>query len=277
MSVKNAVYVYDFTKYQGSTLEIKTILIKYCKKWDFQLEECPTTKKEHYQGRFHLMVKKREGEVIKLLGGTLGHITTTNTKAIKDSEYVMKEDTRLEGPWSSTDEIIYIPKQIREISVLRTWQEQIKSKVNVWDTRSINFVHCPLGNIGKSTLIGYLRAHRLARVLPFCNDYKDILRMVCDMPTSRCYLLDMPRAIKKDKLFQFFSAIETIKDGYAYDDRYHFKEKVFDCPNIWIFSNMMPDLSLLSKDRWLIWEVDENDVLVPKPEETDELDNCSTD
>jgi hypothetical protein len=58
-------------------------------------------------------------------------------------------------------------------------------------------------------------------------------------------------------MFQFYSAVETIKDGYAYDDRYSFKEKVFDCPNIWIFCNVLPDLNLLSMDRWKIWDIDD--------------------
>ena len=106
-----------------------------------------------------------------------------------------------------------------------------------------------------------MRAHKLARVLPLCNDYKDILRMVCDLPTSNNYFIDMPRCIKKDKLFGFFSAIETIKDGYAYDDRYNFTEKIFDCPNIWIFTNKKPDTKMLSVDRWQFWSVSDKQLL----------------
>lgn len=67
--------------------------------------------------------------------------------------------------------------------------------------------------------------------------------------------MDMPRAMKKDKLGGMYSAIETIKDGYAWDDRYQFKEKAFDSPNIWIFTNTAPDMDLLSRDRWKIWGV----------------------
>jgi len=53
------------------------------------------------------------------------------------------------------------------------------------------------------------------------------------------------------------SGIETLKDGYAYDDRYHFKEEYFDCPQIWVFMNMVPDISMLSKDRWKLWVIKE--------------------
>jgi hypothetical protein len=107
-----------------------------------------------------------------------------------------------------------------------------------------------------------MRAHKLGRALPPVNDYKDLLRMVCDLPTSKLYLFDMPRAMNKDKMYQFYSAVETIKDGYAYDDRYTFKEKVFDCPNIWIFCNVLPDLAMLSRDRWRIWDIDNSYNLV---------------
>jgi hypothetical protein len=73
----------------------------------------------------------------------------------------------------------------------------------------------------------------------------------------------MPRALKKDKLGGFYSAIESVKDGYAYDDRYTFTEKIFDCPNIWVTSNSLPEFNLLSKDRWRIWEVNQDKELVP--------------
>jgi len=76
-----------------------------------------------------------------------------------------------------------------------------------------------------------------------------------DTEKKPLYIIDIPRALRKDQLFQFFSGIETLKDGYAYDDRYHFKEEYFDCPNIWIFMNTIPDLEYMSKDRWRFYEI----------------------
>ena len=79
--------------------------------------------------------------------------------------------------------------------------------------------------------------------------------MVMDTPKVPLYIIDIPRAVNKDRLFQLFGAIETLKDGYAYDDRYHFREAYFDCPNIWIFINHKPNLDLLSRDRWELWHL----------------------
>ena len=249
--------------------EYKNLLKKWAKKWVFQKEKGDSGY-IHYQGRISL-IKKREPEVLKNVLRRAGDLDcfqfiapTTTAEHQKEAFYAMKEDTRIEGPFRDTDEERYIPRQIREIEELRPFQQTIIEKANEWDTRSINIIYCEHGNMGKSILVGYLRAYGIARALPPVNDYKDLLRMVCDLPTSRCYLFDMPRSLNKDRLYQFFSAVETIKDGYAYDDRYQFKEKVFDCPNIWIFTNTMPDFNMLSLDRWKLWTIDNEFNLVKK-------------
>ena len=258
--------------------EYKNLLKKWAKKWVFQKEKGDSGY-IHYQGRISL-IKKREPEVLKNVlrrAGDLDYFQfiapTTTTEHQKEAFYATKEDTRIEGPFSDLDEERYIPRQIREIKDLRPFQQTIIDKANEWDTRSINIIYCEHGNMGKSILVGYLRAYGIARALPPVNDYKDLLRMVCDLPTSRCYLFDMPRSLNKDRLYQFFSAVETIKDGYAYDDRYQFKEKVFDCPNIWIFTNTMPDFNMLSLDRWKLWTIDDKYNLVKKEYKEKIIDN----
>ena len=253
------LYKFDFTlsaEICDDYRTIKKLLEEFCKTGSFQKEESADTNYLHYQGRVSLKTKLTLGQLIKATPITLKgvHWSPTSNNCDDDS-YVNKEYTRIDGPWELHEVEDYIPRQIREIKKLYEWQNTVINKLNVWDTRTINMIYCPNGNIGKSTLIGYIRAHKLGRALPPVNDYRDMLRMVCDLPISKNYFVDMPRALKKDKLGGFYSAIETIKDGYAYDDRYTFKEKIFDCPNIWIFSNMLPDFELLSKDRWKIWIV----------------------
>jgi hypothetical protein len=221
----------------------------------------------HWQGRISLIKKRRKPELITLLVSLGKKIpnylepTVLVEHRSGDMFYAQKEDTRIEGPWTDRDKPTYIPRQIRDIKQLYPWQQQIVNDASVWNTRTINLVYCPVGNKGKTTLVGWCRAYGIARVLPSVNECKDLLRMVCDMPTSTMYLFDMPRSMNKERLYGFFSAIETIKDGYAYDDRYAFKEKSFDCPNIWIFSNSLPDFNMLSTDRWKIWEIDASNSL----------------
>lgn len=179
--------------------------------------------------------------------------------------YQIKLDTRIEGPWKDDDVVIYIPRQVRQINVLRPFQQTIIDNLSDWDTRRINVVYDTTGCIGKSTLVGYCRAHQLARCLPTVTDCKDMMRMVCDMPTATSYIIDMPRSMNKERLGGFYSAIEMLKDGYAYDDRYSFKEKVFDSPNIWIFTNDLPNTGYASRDRWKVWCISEDYKLLEYP------------
>jgi len=254
--------VYDFTL-PADDWTAKQIIDKLypniCKKYTFQLEKS-NSGYLHYQGRISLIKKRRLNEALKLIKPHFEkiHLSITSNNGKEDDFYCLKEDTRVEGtvPHSDTDPVpTYMPRQIREVEKLYPWQLEVIAKSKIWDTRTINIIWDTSGNIGKSTLVSYMGVNNLARQLPFCNDYKDIMRMVMDMPTSQAYLIDMPRAINKEKLFQMYSAIETIKGGYAFDDRYHFKDKYFDCPNVWVFTNSLPDAELLSADRWKYWEV----------------------
>ena len=261
-------YRWDFTlAYSENNKDekvLKDILHRKCKKYAFQLER-GSSGYEHYQGRISLIKKKSLQALISFFKkhdefhGI--HWSPTSSEVAKNGDdfYVIKEDTRIKGPWTDQDEELYIPRQIREMEGLRPFQKYIVENANEWDKRTINMIYCAEGNLGKSLLVGYCRAHKIGRALPPVNDQKDLLRMVCDLPTSKMYLFDMPRSMNKDRLYQFYSAVETIKDGYAYDDRYNFREKVFDCPNIWIFSNSLPDYTMLSADRWKIWTINTTD------------------
>lgn len=264
MSTPCSIYDFRYSRDAFSNeQELITLLKGYCKKFVFQLEKGEKTGYEHYQGRLSLIKKARRTTAFKLFEPRPNFFQPTirdeadKYKHSGDAFYQMKEQTRIKGPWTDKDEVVYIPRQIREVTHLRPFQQSIIDNAGKWDTRHINMVYCPEGNKGKSILVGYCRAYKIGRALPPINDFKDMMRMVCDMPTSQMYLIDMPRSLNKDRLYQFYSGVETLKDGYAYDDRYTFKEKYFDCPNIWIFSNRLPDLKMLSLDRWIIWTINE--------------------
>lgn len=280
------IYVYDFTlpAIFVTREQVEKWCIRKCKKWCFQ-RECGSEGYEHYQGRISLRKKTRLSTQIKEQpwesdeldnNSTHCHWSITSEHNRNNDFYCMKDNNDYWGvegnpdkppdcgPWTDLNahESLAIPRQIREIEVLYPWQKSIINKCDIWDTRTINMIVDTTGNIGKSVLVGYMRVYGLARKIPVLNDYKDVMRMVMDQAVSRCYLIDMPRAMKKDKLGQLYTAIEEIKSGYAFDDRYSFKERFFDCPNMWIFTNTMPDFSLLSRDRWVLWEVNEQKELV---------------
>lgn len=254
----NPTAVWDFTApSEVSQEKIKKFLQKYCKKWCYQLE-LSESGYEHWQGRISLKSKERLTTLRKKLDDRV-HWSITSNNGKDDDFYVSKEETRVKGPWKDSDP--YIPRQVREITNLYPWQKDVIKISEKWDTRTVHCIIDQGGNIGKSTLCMYMAVHGLARKLPYCNDFKDVMRMVCDLPTSKTYLIDMPKAISKEKLFQMYSAIEEVKNGYAYDDRYHFQEKFFDSPAVWVFTNKVPDESLLSRDRWRLHTIEDNELV----------------
>lgn len=253
-------YFWDFVVKEANTDRASLVahLKKIAKHWVFQLEKGEKTGYVHYQGRLSLWKKKRMGYVITQYAFPQISWERTSTNGSKTFSYVMKEDTRVEGPWADTDPVPQPPpRQIREFRemTLWPWQEAVAELAVQWDKRRINVIYDASGNNGKTTFRMHLQFSGLARTIPYCNDYKDLLRMVMDLPTAPCYFFDLPRAMGKEKLLQFWSAVETIKDGYAYDDRYSFKEKYFDCPQVFVITNQVPESSMLSNDRWNIWTI----------------------
>jgi len=243
---------------------LQAFLDDHCKHWAYQMEKGEETGYLHYQGRMSLGLARKQSDLIRLgqsmdLGSWHISPTVTENRLPSDAFYVTKEDTRVDGPWKSTDpKAIVIPRQIREVVELYPWQKQVMDDADIWDTRSINYVFNHEGCIGKSCLCQYLRCYLKGRNIPPVNDYKDIMRMVMDMPVSKLYLVDMPRSIDQKKLAGFFAGIEEVKGGHAWDDRYEFKEKEFDCPNVWVFGNTIPDMKYLSADRWKLWTIKDN-------------------
>jgi hypothetical protein len=267
----HACCVYDFTVFGVEDINPQTLrdrLNRICKKYTFQLEKGEESGTLHYQGRFSLKIKKRKSEAIKLLnreGWEDFHISITSGENKNNDFYVSKEDTRIEGPFTDENEV-YVPRDIRKIKKLHPWQETIRTMLNQYDERVVDVIYNESGNIGKSSLTRYMMIYDNAKLLPFCNDYKDIMRMAYDIGPKPIYLIDMPRAINKEKLFQFFSGIETLKSGYCYDDRYKFSDRLFDRPRICIFTNSEPDPSLLSRDMWQLWTVQDNELVEYTPQ-----------
>lgn len=263
----NAICVFDFTASEqfNDEITIKTALNKYCKAWCFQLEEGSETGYKHFQGRFSLITKSRKGNI----PGINARYSPTSSPSSTNFDYVMKEDTRIAGPWSDRDSPAYIPRQFRgKLETLLPFQKTIMEECKVFNDRIINKIYCPGGGRGKSTIAHLMRLFKNGLVLPPLNDADRLVYTCCDklmakkIRDSIPIFIDLPRAMNKERLFGLYSAIEVIKSGYVYDTRNRYREWDFDSPNIWVFSNIEPDLSLLSRDRWRLWEINDKDELV---------------
>lgn len=257
MAQQSLMYVYDFTApFERNRDEqiIQKWLNSTCKRWCFQLEKGEQGY-EHYQGRCSFIKKIRLTALVKQKDIKGCHWSVTASCNKTNMFYVMKEETRIKGPWKSADKARFIPRHIACIKEWYPWQQSVLDISKVRDDRHINVIYDREGNHGKTTLALHMQVHGLARLLPYCNDNKELLQMVFGMPTSECYIIDLPRAINKKKLAGMFSAIESVKNGWVYDQRYRYQEKYFNAPVVWVFSNDEIDSRYLSIDRWIPWTI----------------------
>lgn len=259
MTSPQAVYDFSLPADTCTVHELKTRLGAIAKKWAFQVEKGDKTGYLHYQGRCSLKVKARPPQCKSQMGFESVHLSITSNANKTNEFYVLKEDTRVNGPYTDRDP--YVPRHIRDIT-LKAWQQTIVDSAKIFDDRRINILIDEFGNIGKSVVRTYIGVHKIGRPIPPFNDYKDINRCVMDCVKMPLYIIDIPKAIKKSYLSQLYAGIESVKDGYVFDDRYNFRDEYFDPPQIWVFTNTRPDESWLTQDRWKFWVVGNSDQLI---------------
>lgn len=253
-----------------------------CKNFVFQLEkgELGTN---HFQGRFKLFKKTTKNNLLKLLCSNLKCILNDAPQYLEPSVttqnggnnckfdydcYASKSQTRIGD--TITDQTsknimkeVYIPKQFRiKIENLYPFQKVMFDDLSFND-RLINHIYTFNGNDGKSTIAHILAILKGGIVVPPVNNAEKMIQSVCDELLGRKIrhtidiIIDLPRCMNKNKLYEMYSAIEVIKRGCVYDTRHEYRKWYFDCPRIWIFSNSPADTSLLSKDMWNLLTINE--------------------
>lgn len=277
MNYEGQCSLFDVTVFDGHVkynhhLEVVAALTPIAKHFVFQKERCDKTQRIHWQVRLSLHKKKRASECIKyVIPQFPGHWTVT-TLAVHDNpnqfNYVMKADTRIEGPWSEKDVPAERPPETRmvkammshfEANSLYPYQQYCFDQSTEYNHRWIDLFLDQTGHLGKSAFCEWLEYMGKAVEVPPLRDMQDLVGFVMDMPESTCYMIDMPRGMKKDKLAEFYAGIETMKNGYLYDKRYHGRKKRIERPRIFIFTNTVPVLDLLSADRWRIWHLQDKE------------------
>ena len=234
------------------------------KKWVFQGEQGAESGYKHWQGRISLWKKRLKRPLMRLfseIGCPIPNfLQPTSGAGNQGFSYVMKADTRICGPYSDKDIPPYIPKQFR-ITNLFPWQQQVVDSAKTWDTRKINVIVNRGGNVGKSTCAHYAALHCGGIVIPSMNDRDKLVQAACCILRAKqqrhsCLIfIDIPKAVRQDFLPGLYAACETIKGGWTYDWRNHYKEWYQDSPTVWVFTNTAPDGDWLTDDRWNLWEV----------------------
>lgn len=215
--------------------------------WVDGLEKTPLTNRYHT----HILLVFPEAIYLDINELETWHYDIVDpTRLDVVSNYVKKS-----GNYTCLEE--QIPSQYLDpLPRWRPWQRMVLEEAN--DGRKVILVYDSIGNTGKSYLSHWFAVRHRAALIPIMRGYQDFMRMLYSVE-SPLYFVDVPRGLAGTSYRALFSAIETAKNGFSYDDRYEYKYTFRDPPKIVVFSNTVPDLDLLSPDRWVF--------VIPEPTE----------
>lgn len=252
---------------------VKIWMKEFCKKWVFQQERAPNPAEDnetdglHYQGKFALKEKMRLKQVKDALGeiGANIHLSPEHGTDEEGNFYCTKEETRVAGPWSDRDAgNRRYPKQWATLPHMQ-WHDTVIDLLEAQDSRHMLLVIDKVGESGKTVLTKRLMmshgATALMTCLPTGRDTVRAAMNACNHPDpDHVYTLifDIPRSgtrSVKDFWSQILTAMETIKDGLLADDRYSYKSKLIAPPRILVFTNEMPPVEGLARNRWQIFDL----------------------
>lgn len=275
------LFTYDLTIWQNvvpTAEELHELLRGWAKHYVFQLEQSDARADApgaldpcgrgmpHWQCRISLIKKRRVSDLKKNLGPLIpGCYIAPTVKGVHDGNnfnYTMKADTRVAGPYTDKDYSAPLPlTRVVKAMLQRTlypWQQSLKEIAQSWDERTVHLVYDPVGGIGKSSLIELFEFQRIVYEIPCMNSCEDLMQAVMGIGYKPCFVFDFPRSLPKKHLQSMYAGIECIKNGVAYDKRYSFKKIRFERPTIIVFTNVLPDPSWLSQDRWRIYNIKGN-------------------
>lgn len=240
----NQMYNWFFTlRYEDMNLsQLSQTLKEIAKKFCFSGELSKDGYK-HWQGCFSLKTKERFATVKNHFPNTI-HLEPCKNW-FKSKEYCSKMETHIEGPY--TEDYVFI----KTIEKLYDWQTKIRDECLLEpDDRRINWIYDYEGNSGKTQFCKYMILKHNAIYL---NNGKtqDIAYALPEDP--KIVLFDFCRSNEEKINYQ---VIESIKNGIIFSGKYESKNKIFNSPHIYIFANFRPDLNKLSKDRWYLREIE---------------------
>lgn len=106
--------------------------------------------------------------------------------------------------------------------------------------------------MGKTTLAKHLCLKYKNEIIFLSGKANDIKYAVFEFTkkkTLRCAIFHYTRS---NEQFVSYEAIESIKDGIFFNNKYESAQVIYDCPHIIVFANFQPNYGSLSKDRWKI-------------------------
>ena len=241
--------------------ELAQVLNTLAKKWVFQKEQGEETGYIHWQVRLSLHKKTSCGallrDIVPQLPGHWSVTSNTTHDAGNVFNYCMKVQTRIDGPWDDRTEVREPATMTTQLAHFLTlemypWQTKAYELATSYDERKLIYIYDPHYNSGKSIFCEYLEYKEVGEEIPPFTLMEDIMQFVMCQFKSKCYMFDMPAAMKKEKMHQMYSGLEMLKNGFLYDKRYNGKKRRISRPMVLCFANNLPQLNLMAPDRWRV-------------------------
>lgn len=251
-------------------VELATFLRKH---GDFIFQHEYATR-HHYQGYIHLTKRKARASTFQALMYTqfFGIQVRAASEAGRAalSQYCMKADTRVAGPWHSQQPVILTTAEKKELCLIdeqrfHPWQHELKQKITEekLDTPLINVLIEPTGGAGKSAFGKFMHANGYATYVPGIQKAAD-LAFLCYKKEGTCYIFDVFRSKPAEvSNTDVYSVIEGLRAGSFTTSKYTPDIACRKPSLVWVFTNRAPPLHALSAHRWKCWRIDGQQHLVP--------------
>ena len=139
------------------------------------------------------------------------------------------------------------------------WQNELLNVVQNKTYREVFWVKGARGNEGKTWFQNYVQSYLgIERVvqLDLKNSVGNIMQVLRKLPLSSVDTFLFNDARSGQSEMQCYEVLENIKDGKAIASKYASEIIRFRTPNVVIvFSNVDPDMTQLSKDRWRVFYI----------------------
>lgn len=221
----------------------------------FSIEIGSETKKRHIQGYVEWKTPRRLTACKVIIDNTTHW---EKSKGNKDDNITYCSKEPIKGPFTYENSHRYTAEELGLITedMLFDWQKDIINIVNKKpEKRKIYWFWSEKGEIGKTEFVKYLIYHYGAEFIQ--GKKADIMCAICGKDgkkeIKKTYILGFSRTVED---YISYDAIETIKDGLLFSSKYESGSMIIPVPHVFIFCNFPPNEETMSKDRWVIKQLD---------------------
>nr|UOF78986.1 rep protein [Cressdnaviricota sp.] len=260
---RNRGWCFTLNNYTESELENITQYFKEnCEKHIIGIEKGKENGTPHLQGWCYF----KNGVSFKRVKGISerAHWEVAKGSAEQNKNYCSKESVHstqgiVKLSWQEEIDAEILEEEYKDV-VWREWQQKIFDIIETKrDRRVINWIVDLEGNGGKSFLCMYLSITQSVILADGkkADVYHQILTAKNEKRRFDIILLDVPRASLE---YVNYDVLEKIKSGLIFSGKYEGGFVRFKPVHLFVFANEYPNMDKLSKDRWNIIEINQNNL-----------------